>query len=384
MQGTDSAGNGGQARRPKRRWTADPKVKWHFDVDIVGGCNLRCPSCPVGNSWDVRTPAPYMRPELLDRIVRTATSECRRLDFALYNWTEPFLHPKLPEMIGIVRSYGLSCGLSTNLNLINHLDAIMAADPGMLKISLSGFTQDTYGVTHLRGDIDVVKRNMAEVARAKRRTRSSTRIEVIFHRYLGNHEDEARMAEYADSLGFEFTPVWAYMMPLEKVLAFVDGDATDVQLSDEDRELIDRLALPLDRALGAARQARVPNCKLRDRQMTLTPTGDVMLCCTVYDKGTYTLGSYLDTPLDELQEMKYRHRMCGTCMKHGLHVLFTYGTEEFDQLALENVRRHYPDVELKGMRELSHVRRPRGVRGWPHKAKREFKKLYGMSKRLGG
>ncbi len=366
-----SGGNG--SGRPKRRWRPDPSIKWHFDIDVVGSCNLRCPSCPVANSWDARTPAAYMRPELLQKIMDKATSECSRLDVALYNWTEPFLHPKLAEMIGIVRSYGVACGLSTNLNLINNLDAIMQADPGMLKISLSGFTQDTYGVTHRRGDIEVVKRNMVEVARAKARARSATRIEVIFHRYLGNHEDEAHMGEYAESLGFEFTPVWAYLMPLEKALAFAAGDATDVRLNEEDRALIDRLALPLDRAIEAARQARVPTCSLRDRQMTLTPAGDVMLCCAVYDQSKYTLGAYLDTPLDELQEMKYRHRQCGTCMKHGLHTLFTYGSEEFDRLALENVARHHPDARLEGMG--ARERRSRGIRGLPRRARREVDKL---------
>ena len=32
------------------------KVRWLFDVDIVGRCNLRCPSCPVGNSAEVPRP----------------------------------------------------------------------------------------------------------------------------------------------------------------------------------------------------------------------------------------------------------------------------------------------------------------------------------------
>ncbi len=355
----------------RRRWRPDPSIKWHFDIDVVGSCNLRCPSCPVGNSWDARTPTAYMRPELLRKIMDKATSECGRLDVALYNWTEPFLHPKLAEMIRVVRSYGVSCGLSTNLNLINNLDAIMQADPGMLKISLSGFTQDTYRVTHRRGDIEVVKRNMAAVAEARSRARSATRIEVIFHRYLGNHGDEARMGEYAESLGFEFTPVWAYLMPLEKALAFAAGGADDARLSDGDRALIDRLALPLDRAIEAAKRARAPTCSLRDRQMTLTPKGDVMLCCTVYDQSKYTLGAYLDIPLDELQEMKYRHRQCGTCMKHGLHTLFTYASEEFDRLALDNVARRHPDARLEGMG----ARERRGIRGLPRRAKREYDKL---------
>ena len=40
------------------------KVRWLFDVDIVGRCNLRCPSCPVGNSAE----APELR--LIDRAGR--------------------------------------------------------------------------------------------------------------------------------------------------------------------------------------------------------------------------------------------------------------------------------------------------------------------------
>ncbi len=371
MQSTERTSDGNRSAR--RRWQPDPTIRWHFDIDVVASCNLRCPSCPVGNSWDLRTPAAYMRPDLLRKIMDKATAECSRLDVALYNWTEPFLHPKLAEMIGVVRSYGVPCGLSTNLNLINNLDAVMAANPDMLKVSLSGFTQENYGFTHRRGDIEVVKRNMAEVTRAKARLRSTTRIEVIFHRYLGNHDDETRMREYAQSLGFEFTPVWAYLMPLEKMLAFADGSATEVRLSDEDQRLVERLALPLDEALEASRRHRAQPCRLRDRQMALTPTGEVMLCCTVYDQSKYTLGSYLELPLDELQEMKYRHDLCGACMKHGLHVLFTYGTEEFDRIALDNVARYHRDARLEGMGERKH--RSRGIRGLPRRAKREYDRL---------
>ena len=356
-------------------WTQDPKTKWQFDIDVVGSCNLRCPSCPVGNSWEARTSVAYMRPELMDRIVRKATSECRVSGVYLYNWTEPFLHPDLAGMIRIVQSHDIPCGLSSNLNIVPKLDAVMEANPHVRKVSLSGFTQDTYGETHRRGDIEVVKRNMAEVARTKERTGATTRLVVAFHRYLGNHDDEARMKEYAESLGFEFEPAWAYLMPLEKMLAFADPDATDVRLTGEDRALIDRLALPLDAALDASKRARRKPCVLRARQMAITAQSDVMLCCTAFDQRKYKLARFLDTSLADLQKMKYGHEACGTCMKHGIHVLFTYGSDEIDQIALENVARHYPDARLKGMRELGRERRPRGIRSLPRKAKREYDKL---------
>lgn len=81
-----------------------------------------------------------------------------------------------------------------------------------------------------------------------------------------------------------------------------------------------------------------------------------MLCCTVYDQSKYTLGSYLDMPLHEIQEKKYKQSICGTCMKNGAHSLAVYGAEELDQIALANVAEHHPDAKLKGMQELARDR----------------------------
>src|SRR3954467_8278947 len=92
------------------------KPPFVLDVDIVGTCNLRCPSCPVGNSPELRTRSGTMPLELLEAILDKAMGECRLTYVGLFNWTEPFLHPRLPEMIAAVRSRQLPCALSTNLN----------------------------------------------------------------------------------------------------------------------------------------------------------------------------------------------------------------------------------------------------------------------------
>jgi MoaA/NifB/PqqE/SkfB family radical SAM enzyme len=352
-----------------------PDTTWLFYVDIVSGCNLACPSCPIGNSRDVPTAKGFMSPELLDRIVRKSVDECGRVEYGLYNWTEPFLHPDLPAMVRRVQSRGIPCSLSTNLNIIRELDAVLQENPAKIKISLSGFDVSTYEHTHRNGDIERVKRNLAELAAARERTRSATRIVVGFHRYLGNHADESRMRALAQSLGFDFEPQWAYLMPLEKVLAFADPSETDVVLADEDRRLIDKLALPLDGALRVSRNSPPKPCQLRARQMSLNVRGEVMLCCVVYDQKKYSLGSYLDLPLAALQEMKYRHPQCGPCMRNGLHKLFTYEDGLLDQVGLDHVRANYPDAELGPLLARPERRQPSGlhraarrVRGWIRRA----------------
>jgi len=325
------------------------KIRWSFDVDIVGRCNLSCPSCPVGNMSGTPLQAGYMRPELLDQIVSKATSECHVTNFALYNWTEPFIHPYLPEMIRVVKTYGIGCDISTNLNLGKQIDAVVEANPDIIKISVSGFNQENYGITHRKGDIEVVKANMERLADAKKSTKSTTRIIVIFHRYLRNQPEELEMRAYADSLGFDFTTYWAYLMPLEKNLAFLGHKDAVTEFNEEDRLLVNRLALPLSQAIDISRAAQVSECRLRDRQMAITSEGNVMLCVSVFDQSRYKLASFLDTPLEGLQAMKYDHKMCDTCMNEGLHVLMTYGDEKLEELALENVRTHNPNLNMEAL-----------------------------------
>src|SRR5262245_21750268 len=100
------------------------KPEAFFNIDVIGSCNLRCPSCPQGNLRDIRLPKGQMEPDLLRRILGKAVQECRIKGVGLFNWTEPLLHPRLPELIGIIHEQGLRCFLSSNLNALRNLDAV--------------------------------------------------------------------------------------------------------------------------------------------------------------------------------------------------------------------------------------------------------------------
>lgn len=350
----------------------DPNVPFLFDIDVVGSCNLRCPSCPVGNSPEVDNPNGWMRPEMLDRILKKAKSEVNLQFVSLYNWTEPLLHPNLAEMVRIVRGHGVECGLSSNLNIIKNIDQVMQAQPSHFKISISGFTQDTYGKTHRKGDIEVVKQHMRKLAEAHQKAGGKTLVYVAFHRYLGNHPDEHKMRQFAESLGFGFKPIWAYLMPLEKMLAFVGDPSAPAPLSEEDRRIVQKLALPPAEAIAAASKHKEDVCGLQTRQMSLTFRGDVTLCCTVYDQNRYTIGNYLEHSFQELQRRKLAHSQCGSCASHGLHVYFTFGAKEFDDIALRNIHKHYPGATLTGTR-------PRGIAKLFYKVRRKWQKVFSGS-----
>ena len=102
-------------------------------MDVSGACNLRCPSCPVGNIGYV-TPTGLIDLDLFRRIIAKASDEYRIKNVSLFNWGEPLLHPKLSELIRIVKSYGHRCQLSSNLNLLRNIDEVLAARPDYFRI----------------------------------------------------------------------------------------------------------------------------------------------------------------------------------------------------------------------------------------------------------
>ncbi len=314
-----------------------------FNIDIVGTCNLKCPSCPVGNWGEFSEAGQYMSPELLSRVLDKAQSECYITGVGLFNWTEPLLHPNLPEMVSVVQSKGLPCYLSSNLNILKNVEEVFKRNLYQFRVSLSGFTQEIYSRTHRGGNIEKVKKNMYSLADIKQRTGCSTKIEVLYHRYLHNlGSEEQSMRDLSESLGFTFTPVWAFMMPLEKVLKILHPDneiTTGVHISKEDLELIESLALPIDKLethLSLSRYKTSP-CSLQDNQVTIDHKGEVQICCALYDSSKYTLAPYLETPLSELQAMKVSSAVCTKCMEAGIHKYVTYEEPQLEMLALWNV-----------------------------------------------
>jgi len=306
----------------------------YFNIDLVGSCNLRCPSCPIGNSPG-KLEHGQMSSDLLRSILAKAVSECRVSSVGLFNWTEPFIHPRLAEMIGVVNSFGLPCSLSSNLNLLRNVDEVLLANPHYLRISVSGFTQDTYGRTHAGGNIERVKDNMRTLSEAKARTGSKTAIQVVFHRYKDNQADELAMRRYARSLGFTFRPTWAYLMPVEKALSVVGADSAE--LTSQDRGLIDLLAYPLADAIAECGRGKNAPCSLQEEHITIDCFGRVQLCCAVYDPDRFTIGSYLETPFAELQRRKFNHDFCATCTSKGAHVYVTDATEMIATMAEHSI-----------------------------------------------
>jgi pyruvate-formate lyase-activating enzyme len=311
------------------------RKKYIFYVDVFSYCNLRCPSCLIGNKYsDIKAwPRGLMAPELLGKILDKAQSECEIQSVGLYNWTEPLLHPNLPNLVREVKIRNLSCSLSSNLNVLRDPERLLAENPDFFRVSLSGFTQAVYEIGHRGGKIEVVKRNMERLAKAAIETSAKTKIEVFYHLYLHNFDEISPMEQFVKSLGFEFCTHLAYFTNVEKIIEFSEGRATP-----EDQEIIERLALPLDRALEiTSREQRSSTCTLLEDVVVLDVKGNAMLCCGSSMESVNVIANFLELPLKELQERRRQKVLCQACMKLGIPDYYHPVSPELQRIAAETI-----------------------------------------------
>jgi len=270
--------------------------------------------------------------EVIGKIVR---ENPHARSIGLFNWGEPLLHPNLPDLVRIVKQHGLRCGLSANLNIIRNLEDVLRERPDTFRVSLSGFYQETYSRTHKSGDIEVVKSHMRVLRELLDRLRVPTVVEVLYHMYLHNMgEDFDRMKAYCGELRFDFHPVWAYLMPLEKLLAHYDD-----RLPEKDRELVDLLVIRPEEAREVSMRYRKNECPLRAHQTAINFDGSVSLCCATFDYRYRISPNFLLIDHEALQRAKDTHPGCGPCMRNAAHMSVSYaGLDELNALAEERFR----------------------------------------------
>lgn len=319
-------------------------------IDLIGTCNLRCPSCPVGNMRATNAKG-LMDEQLFRDIVDKASREYQLSGVLLYNWTEPMMHPQLPKFIKYVKDKGLFCIISSNLNLLRDIDSVVEAAPDDIRISLSGFTQEVYGRTHKGGNIERVKKNMKTLSDAlKKADNKTTRVHVYYHKYLKNMHELARMKAYTKELGFDWLESWAYYMPLERVHDLVNGTLAE----DQKRFVQEEFALPIMDALEAAKAYSNTRCSLLEDQIIIDVHGNTILCCTVYNLEENTLGKFMEMTPQQLQRAKEQHPTCEGCAGSGMHAYFQYHEypelqETYHKMAEASLRRHQstPPASLK-------------------------------------
>lgn len=287
-----------------------------YSIDVSGGCNLHCISCPRA-AGDPRRPSPgLMSFETFQLVIEKIKREDPFVgNIQLYQWGEPTLNRKLPAMIRYARQEGVYSAISSNLNLQVDYQGIIVSRPEWFRISASGWGRD-YEITHTGGNWDIFFSNLQEVARLRKEIHPEMKLELYYHLYKhSTGEGFRRFRDLCEELAIEFHPVYAYLISLDDVLRYTEG----VPLPPAAKEAQQRMLLHLDEGLRGARSEADLPCDAF-RSVHINADLSVSNCMMYfYPQENRAVANYLESSIDEIMAERGRCRLCKRCMQQGMH-----------------------------------------------------------------
>jgi pyruvate-formate lyase-activating enzyme len=291
------------------------KMAPYYTVDILGSCNLKCASCPHSID-DTDVPKGSMRLDIFksvfDKIIKETPSISH---ISLYSWGEPLLHPYVDKIIDYIHEKNVAVALSSNLSIKfgKRIEKIIKSAPDYLKVSLSGFYPAAYENTHQGGDINLVKDNLHLIKKLLYKYKSQTLIDINYHLYKDNSgENIEQMEKLANELGFVLSKTYALVMPLERVMSYLDG-----QSDFQTMQLQNNLLITINEGIKASSEVSLPKntCPFRENQININADLSVPVCCTVWqrDKNVVAL-NFLESNISEINKNKKQIDLCNKCM----------------------------------------------------------------------
>jgi MoaA/NifB/PqqE/SkfB family radical SAM enzyme len=318
----------------------------YYTIDILGSCNLKCPSCPhsiIGTevpkgSMNIKT-----FKSVFDKIITDTPSISH---VSLYSWGEPFLHPYLDQIIDYVHEKNVAVALSSNLSIKfgDRIEKIIKSNPDYLKVSLSGFYPKAYNNTHAGGDINLVKKNLILIRSLLDKYNAKTLIDINYHLYKDNSgENIKQMEKFADDLGFVISKTYALVMPLERVISHLENNP-DFQT----KQLENNLLVTIDEGIKASSKFSLPKntCPFRENQININSDLTVPVCCVVWERDKNVVAeNFLKTNLNEINLNKKQVKLCNKCMKLNLpEYNMGFNNKDWEKYAKQKV---ITDVGLK-------------------------------------
>jgi pyruvate-formate lyase-activating enzyme len=298
------------------RHTALASRPFQLMLDPVNNCHLSCPGCLHTSNPAFAGTFDWPGGRLADADYDRFLDEHGPLAFGLvlYNWGEPLLDKRTPELVRRAKRHHLHVCLSTNFSVRFDADALVGSGLNFLFLSLDGATQETYEKFRRGGDLGLCLDNVRRVVEAKRRLGSG--VPYVVWRFLtfehNLHEVEAAMA-LARELGVDqfsvttpFAVAWddpgvrAARSPLEGTYVLRADAVFKGPLDDPGAVAADEPALDAEfarpwrervgeggGALDEPSRANSPACAWLYQNLTLDAGARLFPCCMAPETGRH-------------------------------------------------------------------------------------------------
>lgn len=319
-----------------------------YYIEILSNCDLKCGLCAHGNSEIFQRANGIMSLEKFEKILDKIKKESPSAVISPYHHCEPSLHPQLPEYVKAIKDRGFYCACSFNFNHLNRLEDLLKSGVDSIEISVSGFYQETYEKSHIKGNIETVKNNMKILKEAIDKLDSKVAVKLIYHMYKDNLDDDYdKMKEFTDNLGFTFAPAWARSISLELTLKYLrennlnhyNGETLqwfdDIKpLSKGFKSSMERIIyLPEDYQQDEWAKIQAKGCPVDRSVINIRWTGEWNLCGCAFDD-RFMAGDFLTTPAEKIYKLRTKHPVCKECLANNFVFYSQYsGMDEIDKKA---------------------------------------------------
>ncbi len=285
--------------------------------EIAGFCNANCSYCHTGASKlrngygiDEKVLRDALTALLRNRIIRSGSV------IRLYNWGEPFLHPKINDILDCVRKLGLKYAFSTNGSVVPPISADFVSALDHLIFSLPGFSQDSYDKIH-GFNFEKIKGNIRNIVQQCRANGFNGFFKISFHVYKFNTKEIKECERFADELGIIFDPYFAILNHWWKLQDFISGN-----LLQEEKEKI-KSELFLDNLQHFAK-GRSKKCYCKQfNYLVIDELANVLTCCQIpSNHKDYSCGNILRDNMAEILANKKKKDVCIGCIDSGLSHYF--------------------------------------------------------------
>lgn len=289
-------------------------------IEISGRCNGRCPYCAQRRLKQAKHFGGIMSPLLFEQIL-DYLFELELLDkvnsytIHLYNWGEPFLNHEINDILQILKKKKLYAGISSNFIVKPDIDKECLPIIKYLKLSLSGFSQDSYGKIH-GASLEKVLNNFEDFYVKIRKYSPQTRIEIAWHRYLFNENEFWAAYRYFNRPGISFMPIIAHLNDLPEMIDFLEDGLSEDRKKQAEKDIF--LNHTRKRIAYHKKKSKSYRCPARNF-LVIDEIGQLLLCCGVtgYDS-EYVLGNILEMSAEEIWNSKFSNSFCNKCLSLGL------------------------------------------------------------------
>lgn len=237
-------------------------------------------------------------------------------EIALYNWGEPFLHPKFKEIMKFLNTENLKVILSTNCS-----KAVLFEENGILSnvqqviLSIPGFSQSSYDRIHGFNFENIIK-NIIEITQNFRSVGFQGNFFLAFHIYQFNQNEIIPAGEFANQHQFAYIPSLAYINDMERQRKYLNSE---LEYSDLKRVTQDLFCYYLtDEKIEESKIQRPKDFICAQyNQLNIDDDCYVITCC-----GDNTrMDKIFNVKANEVNKWRTNSRACAVCRKAGIDCL---------------------------------------------------------------